>query len=182
MKIGFTIESQSAEINVSLISFDSYDAFDEMWEGTDKHQGGVTVKNPARLLDGSWQYFIPRETSLAELAAAYAAQGIHNASAEAYTTLQGQLERDLCACDYGFRASVTVGDVEVVQDEYVGCCFSYSYLDDADLETTAQAVWDEYGCTAEVVSAAVDKVKEMLAAVPVLNAFVANPTGGNVCT
>ena len=181
MKIGFTIESQSAEIHVSVISLDSFDAFDEMWEGTDKHQGGVTIKNPEATRD-SWQYFIPVQTSLSELAAAYAAQGIHNASAEAYTALQYQLKRDLCACDYGFRASVVVAGIEVVRDEYVGCCFDHSYLDDEDLETTARAVWDECGCAAEVVSAAVDKVKEMLAAVPVLNAFVANPTGGNVCT
>ena len=177
MKIGFTLESQSAEIHVSVVSFDGFDAFDEMWEGTDKHQGGVTIKNP-EATQSSWKYFVPRQTSLSELASAYAAQGIHNASAEAYTALQGQLERDLCACDYGFRASVVVAGIEVVQDEYVGYCFSHSYLDDADLETTAQAVWDECGCTVEVVSAAVDKVKEMLAAVPVLNAFVANHTGG----
>ena len=176
MKIGFTIESQSAEIHVSVISFDSFDAFDEMWEGTDNHQGGVTIKNP-EATRGSWQYFIPLQTSLSELASAYATQGISNASAEAYTALQYQLERDLCACDYGFRASVTVGDVEVVQDTYVGCCFNHSYLDDAALETTARAVWDECGCTVEVVSAAVDKVKEMLAAVPVLNAFVVDHTG-----
>lgn len=181
MKIDFTIETQSAEINVSVIPFDSFDAFNEMWEGTDKHQGGVTIKNPEATLS-SWHYFIPRETSLAELVSSYAAQGSLNASAEAYATLQGQLERDLCACDYSFRASVTVGGVVVVQDEYVWYCFSHSYLDDADLETTARAVWDECGCTAEVVSAAVDKAKEMLAAVPVLNAFVANPAGGNVCT
>ena len=181
MKIGFTIESQSAEIHVSVVSFDGFDAFDEMWEGTYKHQGGVTIKNP-EACRGSWQYFVPRQTSLSELASAYAAQGIHNASAEAYTALQYQLERDLCACDYSFRASVVVAGIEVVQDEYVGCCFNHSYLDDEDLEATARAIWDECGCTAEVVSAAVDKVKEMLAAVPVLNAFVANPTGGNVCT
>lgn len=181
MKIDFTIEAQSAEIHASVVSFDDFDAFDEMWEGTDKHQGGVTIKNPKACRWG-WQYFVPKQTSLAELASAYAAQGIHNASAEAYTALQYQLERDLCACDYGFRASVTVGGVEVVQDEYVGCCFNHSHLDDADLETTARAVWDAYDCTAEVVSAAVDKVKEMLATVPVLNAFVGNHTGGNVCT
>ena len=60
--------------------------------------------------------------------------------------------------------------------------FSHSYLDDEDLETTARAIWDEYDCTAEVVSAAVGKVKGMLAAVPALNAFVGNHTGGNVCT
>ena len=181
MKIGFTIESQSAEIHVSIVSFNSFDDFDEMWEGTDEHQGGVTIKNPKATRD-SWQYFVPRQTSLSELASAYAAQGIPNASAEAYTALQYQLERDLCACDYSFRASVTLGDVEVVHDENVWCCFNHSYLDDEDLETTARAVWDECGCTAEVVSAAVDKVKEMLAAVPVLNAFVGNHTGGNVCT
>ena len=181
MKIGFTIESQSAEINVSVISFDSFDAFDEMWEGTDEHQGGVTIKNP-EATRGSWQYFIPQGTSLSELASAYAAQGIPNASAEAYTALQYQLERDLCACDYGFRASVTVGGVVVVQDEYVGCCFNHSYLDDEDLEATARAIWDECGCTEEVVSTAADKVKEIIVAVPVLHTFVANPTGGNVCT
>lgn len=174
MKIDFTIGSQSVEINVSVIPFDSFDAFNEMWEGTDKHQGGVTIKNPEATL-GSWQYFIPRETSLAELASSYAAQGSLNASAEAYTALQGQLERDLCACDYSFRASVTVGGVAEVQDEYVGCCFSHSYLDDEDLEITARAVWDEYDCTAEVASTAADKVKEIIAAVPVLNAFATNP-------
>ena len=108
MKIGFTIKSQSAEIHVSVISFGSYDAFGEMWEYTNKHQGGVTIQNPGTTRD-SWQYFIPQGTSLSELASAYAAQGIPNASAEAYTALQYQLERDLCACDYGFRASVTVG-------------------------------------------------------------------------
>ena len=181
MKIDFTIETQSAEIHVSVISLDSFDAFDEMWEGTDKHQGGVTIKNLKATLS-SWQYFVPRQTSLSELASAYAAQGIPNASAEAYTALQYQLERDLCACDYSFRASVVVAGIEVVQDEYVGCCFNHSYLDDEDLETTARALWDECGCTAEIVSAAVDKVREMLAAVPALNAFVANHTGGNVCT
>lgn len=175
MKIGFTIESQSAEIRVSVISLDSFDGFDEMWEGTNEHQGGVTIKNPAATR-GSWQYFVPQQTSLSELASAYAVQCIHNASAKAYTVLQYKLERDLCACDYGFRASVTVGGVEVVHDENVGCCFNHSYLDDADLETTAREVWDECGCTAEVVSAAVDKVMEMLAAVPVLNAFVGNHT------
>ena len=181
MKIDFTIETQSVGIHVSVIPFDSFDAFDEMWEGTDKHQGGVTIKNPEATLS-SWQYFVPRQTSLSELASAYAAQGIHNASAEAYTALQYQLKRDLCACDYSFRASAVVAGIEVVQDEYVGCCFSHSYLDAEDLEATALAIWDECGCTAEVVSAAVDKAKEMLAAVPVLNAFVANPAGGNVCT
>lgn len=181
MKIDFTIETQSADINVSIIPFGSYAAFGEMWEYTNKHQGGVTIQNPGSTRD-SLQYFIPHGTSLSELASAYAAQGIPNASAEAYTALQHQLKRDLCACDYGFRASVTVGGVEVMQDEYVGCSFNHSYLDDEDLETTARAVWDEYDCTAEVVSAAVDKVKEMLAVVPVLNVFVANPTGGNVCT
>ncbi len=181
MKIGFTIESQSAEIHVSVVSFDGFDDFDDMWEGTDKHQGGVTIKNP-EATRGIWQYFVPRQTSLSELASAYAAQGIHNACAEAYTALQYQLARDLCACDYSFRASVVVAGIEVVHGEYVGCCFNHSYLDDEDLETTAREVWDECGCTAEVVSAAVDKVKEMLAAVPVLNAFIANPTGGNVCT
>lgn len=181
MKIGFTVEAQSAEIHVSVVSSDSFDVFDEMWEGTDKHQGGVTIKNPEATLS-SWPYFVPRQTSLSELASAYAAQGIHNASAEAYTALQYQLGRDLCACDYSFRASVVVAGIEVVQDEYVGCCFSHSYMDDEDLEATARAIWDECGCTAEVVSAAVGRVKEMLAAVPVLNAFVANPTGGNVCT
>ena len=180
MKIGFTIESQLAEIHVSVVSFDGFDAFDEMWEGTDKHQGGVTIKNP-EACRGSWQYFVPQQTSLSELASAYAAQGILNASAEAYTSLQYQLERDLCACDYSFRASVVVAGIEVVRDEYVGCCFNHSYLDDEDLETTARAVWDECGCTVDVVSAAVDKGKEMLAAVPVLNAFVANPTGGTEC-
>ena len=167
----FEIESGELSINVSVICFDCNDGFSDMWEGTDKHQGGVTITN-LEADRNSYKYFIPKQCTLAELAAACAAQGRENPSRAAYQSLQDQLERDLSACDYGFEVSVSVGGVEILTDEYVGCGFDYSYDDEGDLLDAARRVWDEYGTTDEVIGMAKKAAADIVAASPVLTSFI----------
>lgn len=166
----FEIESGELNISVSVICFDCNDGFSDQWEGTDKHQGGVTIKNPDADRN-SWKYYIPKQTSLPELAAAYAKQGLDNPSAAAYQSMQEQLMRDLHACDYGFNVSAYIGDVELLADENVGCGFDYSYDDEGSLLDRAICVWDEYDTTAEVIELAKKSAANILESVPALTLF-----------
>ena len=167
----FEIEVGDLNIMVSVVCFDCNDGFSDMWEGTDKHQGGVTITNLGADRN-SWKYFIPKQGTLAELAADYAKQGRENPSAAAYQSMQDQLMRDISACDYGFSVSAFVGDVEILTDEYVGCVFDYSYDDEGSLLDAARRVWDEYGTTAEVIEMAKKAAADIVAASPVLTAFI----------
>ena len=167
----FEIESGELNITVSVICFDCNDGFSDQWEGTDKHQGGVTIANPEADRN-SWKYFIPKQCTLSELAAAYAKQGRDNPSGAAYQSLQEQLERDLSASDYGFKVSAFVGVVEVLAGEFVGCGFDYSYDDEGGLLDAARRVWDEYGTLEEVIGMAKKAAADIVAASPVLTAFI----------
>ena len=167
----FEIESGELNISVSVICFECNDGFSDQWEGTDQHQGGVTIKNPEADRN-SYKYFIPKQCTLAELAASYAKQGRDNPSAAAYQSLQNQLERDISASDYGFKVSAYIGGIEVLADEYVGCGFDYSYDDEGDLLAEARRVWDEYGTTDEVTGRAKKAAADIVAASPVLTAFI----------
>lgn len=167
----FEIESGELNITVSVICFDCNDGFSDQWEGADKHRGGVTIANPDADRN-SWKYYIPKQCTLSELAAAYAEQGRDNPSGAAYQSLREQLERDLHACDYGFMVSAYVGGVEVLADEIVGCGFDHSIFDDDDLITAARRVWDEYGTLEEVIGMAKKAAADIVAASPVLTAFI----------
>ena len=167
----FEIESGALKIEVSVICFDCNDGFSDRWEGTDQHQGGVTIKNPEADRN-SYKYFIPKQCTLAELAASYAKQGRDNPSAAAYQSLQNQLERDISASDYGFKVSAYVGGIEVLAGEYVGCGFDYSYDDEGDLLSAARLVWDEYGALEEVIEMAKKSAADIVAASTVLTAFI----------
>ena len=167
----FEIESGELSINVSVICFECNDGFFFFFEGTDKHQGGVTIANPEADRN-SWKYFIPKQITLSELAADYAKQGRANPSGEAYQALQDQLMRDIHASDYGFSVSAYVGGVEVLADTYVGCGFDYSYDDEGDLLDAARRVWDEYGTLEEVIEMAKKAAADIVAASPVLTSFI----------
>lgn len=167
----FEIESGELTINVSVVCYECFDGFADQWDGTDKHQGGVTIANPEADRN-SYKYFIPKQTSLSELAADYAKQGRENPSLEAYESLQNQLERDITASDYGFRVNAYIGDVLVLDEEHVGCGFDYSYDDKGSLLDRAICVWDEYGTTDEVIGIAKKAAADILAASPVLSAFI----------
>lgn len=167
----FEIELGDLNIMVSVICFDCNDGFSDQWEGSDKHQGGVTITNPDADRN-SYKYFIPKQCTLAELAASYAKQGRDNPSGAAYQSLQNQLERDLSASDYGFSVSAFVGGVEILANEYVGCGFDYSFYDEGDLLSAARSVWDYHGTTKEVIEMAKKAAADIVAASPVLTSFI----------
>lgn len=167
----FEIESCALKIEVSIICYGYFDGFADQWEGTDKHQGGVTIKN-LNADRNSYKYFIPRQVSLSELAAAYAKQGRENPSFEAYQSLQNELERDITASDYGFRVNAYIGDILVLDDEPIGCGFDYSYDDEGSLLDCAVRVWGEYDTTADVIELAKKAAADIVAAYPVLTAFI----------
>ena len=167
----FDIESGVLNITVSVICFDCNDGFSDQWEGTDIHQGGVTIANPDADRN-SYKYFIPKQIRLSELAADYAKQGRDNPSGAAYQSLQEQLQRDVSASDYGFNVSAFVGGVEVLADTYVGCGLDYSYDDEGDLLAEARCIWDEYGMTEEVIGMAKKAASDIVAASPVLTSFI----------
>ena len=167
----FEIESGELNISVSVICFDCNDGFSDQWKGTDKHQGGVTIKNP-NAGRNSYKYFIPQHCTLSELAAAYAKQGRENPSAAAYQSMQEQLMRDITASDYGFRATAYIGDILVLDDEHMGCGFDYSYDDEGSLLDRAVRVWDECDTTADVIELAKKAAADIVAASPVLTAFI----------
>ena len=167
----FEIDLGDLNIMVSVICFDCSVGFSDMWEGSDKHQGGVTITNPDADRN-SWRFFMPKQYTLADLAADYAKQGRDNPSGEAYQSLQDQLVRDIHACDCGFSVSAFVGGVAILTDEYAGCGFDYSVYDDGDLLSAARRVWDEYGTTEEVIEMAKKAAADIVAASPVLTAFI----------
>ena len=166
----FEIESGELNITVSVICYECFDSFSDHWEGTDIHQGGVTIANPDADRN-SWKYFIPKQCTLSELAAAYAKQGRDNPSAAAYQSLQEQLVRDISASDYGFKVSAFVGGVEVLAGEYVGCGFDYSYDDEGSLLDCAVRVWGEYDTTADVIELAKKSAANIIESVPALTLF-----------
>lgn len=167
----FEIEAGELSVNVSVICFECFDCFSDMWEGTDKHQGGVTITN-LEADRNSWKYFIPKQYTLADLAADYARQGRGNPSGGAYQALQDQLMRDISASDYGFEVSVSVGGVKLIDGVSVGCGFDYSYDDEGGLLDAARRVWDEYSTTEEVIGMAKKAAADIVAASPVLSAFI----------
>ena len=167
----FKIESGELTINVSVICYDSHDGFEDQWEGTDKHHGGVTITNPM-VGRNSYKYFIPKHYTLADLAADYAKQGRENPSSAAYQSMQEQLVRDITASDYGFRATAYIGDILVLDDEHVGCGFDYSYDDEGSLLDCAVRVWDEYDTTNEVIEMAKKAAVDIVANIEKLTAFI----------
>ena len=80
--------------------------------------------------------------------------------------------RDITASDYGFRATAYIGDILVLDDGHVGCGFDYSYDDEGLLLDRAICVWDEYGTTDEVIGMAKKAAADIVAASPVLTAFI----------
>ena len=167
----FEIESGELNLTVQVICFECNDGFSDQWKGTDKHQGGVTIANPDAGRN-SWKYYIPQQTSLSELAAAYAKLGRENPSAAAYQSMQEQLMRDISASDYGFRATAYIGNILVLDDEYIGCGFDYSYDDEGSLLDCAVRVWDEYDTTGEVEALAKNKAADIVANIETLVAFI----------
>lgn len=169
----FRFTDRGVNYRVDVVSFDENALFDDEWEMTDTHQGGVTVKNPNER-QSAYKYAIPLQYSLAERVRDLLASGVpaSEASAKAYQDARAALSRDLSACDYGYEVTAEIGGVYLLNAENVGCSFNYSYEDDGDLLKAAQESFEENGVKEEAIRQARQNAQKQIDAVAVLNNFV----------
>lgn len=151
----FNVESHGINFVFSVVNYETNDGLGDQWELTDKHQGGVTVKN--RNADrNSYKYGIPLNYSLAERLENLIKGGMsaNEASAQAYQDALNAFERDLDATDYGFTVSASVDGVDLLSDVVIGCGWNHSYHDDETVLEAAQSIYNEYGILEEAIQLA----------------------------
>lgn len=158
----FNYSENGIDFSVDVVCFNTNDTFGDEWELTDDHQGGVTVKNP-NVDRNSYKYAIPLQYSLKERIADLIARGDDNPSRHAYEAAQDALERDLNASDYGFSVTATANGITLLDNEIIGCSFTYSYQDESDLLTEAKEVYNGNGINGEALDAAKKAGAEIIA-------------------
>jgi hypothetical protein len=158
------LEIDGFQVQVFVVDTQTSDtcSLDEMFSMTDEHKGGITIKVPD--FYGSEHYYhygIPKQTSLAELSAQFAAQGRENPSQAAYGSLQHELGWYCTAVDcYLLFRAYKAG---VLLAEETGISFDYSHeFAEQDLLVYSQSIYDDYQCEQEVVvQNAKDKLGEL---------------------
>lgn len=168
---GFT--DHGVEFSVAVICYNENNLFEDEWEMTDTHQGGVTVKNK-NADRNSYKFAIPLQCTLAERTANLMAQGVpaDKASGKAYKDAQDALSRDLSACDYGFLVTASIGGLILMDSENMGFSFNYSVEDNEDLLDVAQDVFEENGIKEDAIKLARNYAQEKLNAVDALQTYV----------
>ncbi len=158
----FKFSRNNIDFTVSVVCAYTADGFADQWKMTDKHEGGVTIQN-TEADRNSFKFGIPQQTSLAELASAYAEQGRDNPSREAYESLQRQLMRDIDANDYYFTVDATAGSYTLLSNAVICCGFDYSYQDEGTLLDVAREIFKENGGEEEAFEEALKEVRSQLA-------------------
>lgn len=106
--------------------------FQDQWENSDCHIGGVTIQGD----DG--QNWIPKQYSIAQLSKDYAKQGLDNPSGKAYQSLREQFDRDSQAFEVNVVVSVCMNGVELFEETIIGSDYEhldFNYDHDKALET-----------------------------------------------
>lgn len=163
----FNYSSNGIDFKVDIVNYNEFSGFDDQWEMTDDHQGGVTVKNP-HACRNSYKYAIPLQYSLEERIAHLVSQGDDNPSANAYKQATEALGRDLTASDYGFLVTATANGITLLDGESIGCSFDYSYADDETLIDAAKDVYTGNGIDAEALDAAKKSGTDLLSNIDAL--------------
>ncbi|UYL84991.1 hypothetical protein pEaSNUABM55_00218 [Erwinia phage pEa_SNUABM_55] len=151
----FNVEAQGINFVFSVVNYETNDGLGDQWELTDKHQGGVTVKN--RNADrNSYKYGIPLNYSLAERLENLIKGGMspNEASAQAYQDALNTFDRDLDATDYGLTVSASIDGVDLLDDVVIGCGWDHSYHDDETVLEAAQSIYEEHGILEEAITLA----------------------------
>ncbi len=131
---------------------------EDLYTGTDQHEGGKTIANPEHHSNG-YKYYIGQYTP-AQLASDYAKQGRENPSKEAYASLQKELEHYIHASDCSLRATISKAGVELATN--YGISFDHSHVQDETREEMALLMLKEHGL--DFISEAVSEARDTLAA------------------
>lgn len=159
----FNVTANGIDFVFSVVNYESNDGFSDQWQMTDKHQGGVTVKN--RQADrGSYKHAIPVNYSLAERLKDLIAGGMsaNEASAQAYQNALESFERDNDATDYGLTVSASVDGVDLLSDVVIGCGWDHSYHDDETVLESAQSIYEEHGILEEAIQLAQEAAASLI--------------------
>lgn len=167
----FSFQREGIDFSVSVVCYNEFALFGDMYKMTDTHKGGVTIQNPNFHRNG-YKFAIP-EFSLAERTKILREQGDANPCATAYQKAQEALERDLNASDYGFQVSAEINGVTLLDGETMGCSFDYSYDDDDQLIDVAIDCFNENGIKEEAIEAAKSAASQLLAQMGSLKNLVA---------
>lgn len=166
-----TFDYNNIDFHVNVICLNEDSTFADNWRMTDEHEGGHTVQN----LDAdrnSYRYAVPLFTSIAEEINNCRENGSSNPSADAYASLQRMLRRDINASDYCFRVSAFTkdGKIQLINNEFIGHNFNYSYHDSNSLEEVASCELVEM--KGEIIERAVECAKEMINGIATITAFI----------
>lgn len=165
----FNVEAQGINFVFSVVNYETNDGLGDRWELTDKHQGGVTVKN-RKADSNSYKYGIPLDYTLAERIDHLMTDGYSAiaASSLAYQDALNAFDRDLDATDYGLTVSASIDGVDLLDNVVIGCGWDHSYHDDETLLEAAQSIYEEYGILEEAITLAKAAAAEIVGKMDVL--------------
>lgn len=127
--------------------------FDDLYEVTDEHIAGTTIRIPPEFLHHNEQRkFVIGQSTPAEVAAHYAKQGRPNPSREAYESLQRELRYYMTATDCSLRVRVFANG-DKVAEEYGSVGFEHSWEYGDSLEDVGREMLREFGMREEVALA-----------------------------
>ncbi len=134
----------------------------DLFETVERHQGGVTIRNPvSRGDDRCYQWYMPTQYTLSELASEYARQGRDNPSSAAYQSAQDELGWYLTASDFGFQVTVKKNGVTLT---ITNAGFGFDYSHQYSTTSLEQHCNDNYSDVIfECVQSAITESRETLA-------------------
>jgi hypothetical protein len=171
IRTNLTFDYNGIKFDARVICLNENAFFSDDWRLTDTPEYGYTVLN-VEAERNSFLYAVPLNTSFAEEIERFANAGYSNAEAVATRYLQNLLRRDLNASDYLFSVNATTADgkITLIDSEYIGGSFNYSYLDEHSLEERASCELLEI--KGEIIERAVECAKDLVNGMSTITAFI----------
>jgi len=129
-----------------------------MFEYSENHIGGETIKYAPTTHQGASSYWIPTQYTLAELTRDYAKQGRTNPSKEAYESLQRELLHYLEGYTLFLQGQIWLNDI-LLSEDCITTDYSYHYFDSE--EDCANECASEYFCIKSLIKEAKARANDL---------------------